>query len=75
MKADTRLSRRDALVAGATMAAGAAAAGGLAGEAQAQDVRRFATLPAVDHKHRILLRAAPSSAWMPRSAISPKAIC
>ncbi len=56
MKADTRLSRRDALVAGATMAAGAAAAGGVAGEAQAQDVRRFATLPTVDQKHRIVLR-------------------
>src|SRR3984957_8860860 len=56
MKADTRLSRRDALVAGATMAAGAAAAGGLAGEAQAQDVRRFATLPTVDQKHRVVLR-------------------
>jgi cytosine/adenosine deaminase-related metal-dependent hydrolase len=56
MKSDKRLSRRDALVAGATMAAGAAAASGLAGDAQAQDVRHFASLPAVDQKHRIVLR-------------------
>jgi len=56
MNSDKRLSRRDALVAGATMAAGAAAASGLAGDAQAQDVRRFSTLPAVDQKHRILLK-------------------
>jgi hypothetical protein len=56
MKSDKRLSRRDALVAGATMAAGAAAAGSLVVDAQAQDVRRFATLPTVDQKHRILFK-------------------
>src|ERR1700743_2950504 len=56
MKADTRMSRRDALRAGATMAAGAAAAGSLATEAEAQDVRRFSALPSVDQKHRMVLR-------------------
>src|ERR1700722_3250438 len=56
MISDKRLSRRDALVAGATIAAGAAAASGLAGDAQAQDVRHLASLPAVDQKHRIVLR-------------------
>ena len=56
MNSDKRLSRRDALVAGATIAAGAAAAGNFAAEAQAQDVRHFASLPAVDQKHRIVLK-------------------
>jgi 5-methylthioadenosine/S-adenosylhomocysteine deaminase len=62
MKNDTRVSRRDALKAGATIAASAAAAGGLTSEAQAQaqanaqDVRRFDQQPPVDAKHRILLK-------------------
>jgi 5-methylthioadenosine/S-adenosylhomocysteine deaminase len=56
MKSDKRMSRRDALKAGATIAAGAAAAGGFAGEADAQDVRRFDQQPPVDAKHRILLK-------------------
>jgi 5-methylthioadenosine/S-adenosylhomocysteine deaminase len=56
MKDDKGLSRRGALVASATIAAGAAAAGGFAGEAGAQDVRRFDGQTAVDTKHRILLK-------------------
>jgi len=53
MKDDMRLSRRGALVAGATIAA---AAGGLAADAGAQDLRRFDRQPAIDAKHRTLLK-------------------
>jgi 5-methylthioadenosine/S-adenosylhomocysteine deaminase len=56
MKGDMRMSRRGALVAGATIAAGAAAGGSFAGDAGAQDLRRFDGQPAVDAKHRILLK-------------------
>jgi len=56
MRDDTRVSRRGAILAGAAIAAGAAAAGGLAGDAGAQDLRRFERQPAVDAKHRILLK-------------------
>ena len=56
MKDDMRLSRRRALMAGATIAAGAAAVGGIAGDADAQDLRRFDRQPAIDAKHRILLK-------------------
>src|SRR5580698_4540886 len=56
MKNDTRVSRRDALRAGATIAATAAAAGGLTSGADAQDIHRFDKQPPVDTKHRILLK-------------------
>ena len=56
MKDDMRVSRRGALVAGATIAAGAAAVGGIAGDAGAEDLRRFDRQPAIDAKHRILLK-------------------
>jgi 5-methylthioadenosine/S-adenosylhomocysteine deaminase len=56
MTGNTRMSRRRALVAGATIAAGAAAAGGFAGDSAAQDLRRFDRQSAVDPKHRILLK-------------------
>jgi 5-methylthioadenosine/S-adenosylhomocysteine deaminase len=54
MTTDTNMSRRGALVAGATIAAGAAVA--LGGAASAEDVRRFDRQPAVDPKHRIVLK-------------------
>jgi hypothetical protein len=55
MTSDKRVSRRDAWVAGATIAASAAAAGGLAGDARAQEVRRL-TLPATPPRQLLLLR-------------------
>jgi cytosine/adenosine deaminase-related metal-dependent hydrolase len=56
MKGDTRISRRGALMAGATIAAGAAATAGFAGAAAAQDLNRLAGQPAVDANKRILLK-------------------
>jgi 5-methylthioadenosine/S-adenosylhomocysteine deaminase len=53
MTSDRRISRRDALLAGATIAA---AAGGIADTAQAEDLSRFAQQPAVDAKQRLLLK-------------------
>ena len=55
MTTDKRLSRRGALKAGAAIAA-AVAGGGFGGAAAAQDVNRFQGQPAVDAKHRILLK-------------------
>jgi 5-methylthioadenosine/S-adenosylhomocysteine deaminase len=53
MMSDMRISRRGALKVGATLAAGAAAGGGLA---EAEDLHRFERRTAVDAKHRILLK-------------------
>jgi 5-methylthioadenosine/S-adenosylhomocysteine deaminase len=52
MKGDKRISRRDALLAGATIAA----AGGIADVVQADDVSRFERQPAIDAKQRLLLK-------------------
>jgi 5-methylthioadenosine/S-adenosylhomocysteine deaminase len=56
MTDDMRISRRNALKAGATLAAGAAAGSGLAGPAAADDIRRFDSQQSVDPKGRILLK-------------------
>ena len=56
MTSDTRISRRNALKAGAALAAGAAAADGFSGTALADDVRRFDGQQAIDPKSRILLK-------------------
>jgi 5-methylthioadenosine/S-adenosylhomocysteine deaminase len=53
---DARISRRNALKAGATLAAGAAAGGAISGPAVADDVRRFDSQQSVDPKGRILLK-------------------
>jgi len=58
MKSDMRITRRNALKAGATFAAGAATAGGLPDGAEAENLRRFERQPPVDAKHRILLKGA-----------------
>src|SRR5579862_9659553 len=58
MKNDMRITRRSALKAGATLAAGAAAGGGLSADAEAQNLRRFERQRGVDPKHRILLKGA-----------------
>src|SRR6202030_2551476 len=56
MKNDMRLTRRGALKVGATLAAGAAAVGGLSDASGAENLRRFERRRAVDSKHRILLK-------------------
>jgi 5-methylthioadenosine/S-adenosylhomocysteine deaminase len=56
MTGDARISRRSALKAGVTLAAGAAAGGGLSETAAADDLRRFDGQPALDPKSRILLK-------------------
>jgi len=58
MTGDARISRRGALKAGATLAAGAAAGSGLAKTAAADDVRRFDRQQTIDSKNRILLKGA-----------------
>ncbi len=50
------MTRRGALKTGATLAAGAAVAGALADAVEAQNLARFERQPAVDAKHRILLK-------------------
>ncbi len=56
MKRDIRITRRGALKAGATLAAGAAAVRVLSDPAEAESLRRFEGQPAVDPKRRILLK-------------------
>jgi 5-methylthioadenosine/S-adenosylhomocysteine deaminase len=57
MTRDHRVTRRSALKAGATVAAGAATGGALSSEAaEAAAMRHFERQTAVDPKHRILLR-------------------
>jgi 5-methylthioadenosine/S-adenosylhomocysteine deaminase len=56
MEDNSRITRRNALKAGATVVAGAAAVGALADAADAQNLRRFEQQTAVDPKHRILLK-------------------
>jgi 5-methylthioadenosine/S-adenosylhomocysteine deaminase len=56
MTSDMRISRRNALKAGAALAAGTAAADGFSGTALADDVRRFDGQQASDPKRRILLK-------------------
>jgi len=56
MKNDMRITRRGALKAGATLAAGAATVGALADADAAENLRRFEHQPALDPKHRILLK-------------------
>src|SRR6204780_2811384 len=51
-----RVTRRGALKAGATIAAGAAGVDGLSRAAGGEDLHRFEHQPAVDSKHRILLK-------------------
>src|ERR1700691_2901054 len=58
MTNDARISRRGALKAGATLAAGGVAGGGLSGTAAADDVRRFENQQSIDPKSRILLKGA-----------------
>jgi 5-methylthioadenosine/S-adenosylhomocysteine deaminase len=53
---DARISRRNALKAGATLAAGAAAGSAISGPAAADDIRRFDSQQSVDPKGRILLK-------------------
>ena len=57
MKNDMRITRRGALKVGATLAAGAAAVGGLSDASGAENLRRFERRRAVDSKHRILLKS------------------
>ena len=54
MKSDMRITRRSALKAGATLAAGAAT--GLSDAVGAENLRRFERQRAVDSRHRILLK-------------------
>lgn len=56
MKDNMPITRRGALKAGATLAAGAAAGRGLSDADAAENLRRFERQPAVDSKHRILLK-------------------
>jgi cytosine/adenosine deaminase-related metal-dependent hydrolase len=57
MKSDAGISRRGALKAGATLAAGAAAGGGLSESATAaDDIRRFDLQQTIDPKSRVLLK-------------------
>ena len=56
MTSDTRISRRNALKAGAALAAATAAADGFSGTALADDVRRFDGRQAIDPKGRVLLK-------------------
>src|ERR1700734_282323 len=56
MTDDVRISRRGALKAGATLAAGAAVGGAISEPAAADDVRRFDSQQSVDSKSRILLK-------------------
>ncbi len=56
MKDDMLITRRGALKVGATLAAGAAAAGGLSDADAAESLRRFERQPAVDSRDRILLK-------------------
>src|SRR6202030_2035504 len=56
MTDDARISRRGALKVGITLAAGAAAGGGLSETAAADDVRRFDHQQSIDPKGRILLK-------------------
>jgi 5-methylthioadenosine/S-adenosylhomocysteine deaminase len=53
---EARISRRNALKAGATLAAGAAAGGAIPEPAAAADVRRFDSQQSVDPKGRVLLK-------------------
>jgi 5-methylthioadenosine/S-adenosylhomocysteine deaminase len=53
---DARISRRNALKAGATLAAGAVAGGAISEPAAADDVRRLDSQQSVDPKGRILLK-------------------
>ena len=56
MKDDMPLTRRGALKAGATLAAGVAASGGLSAADAAENLRRFERPPAADSRDRILLK-------------------
>ena len=56
MTSDMRMSRRSALKAGAALAAGTVATGGLSGTALADDVRRFDGQQSIDPQNRILLK-------------------
>jgi len=56
MTSNTRISRRNALKAGAALAAGTAAADGFFGTALADDVRRFDGQQSIDPKSRTLLK-------------------
>src|ERR1700691_5947706 len=56
MKNDMRITRSGALKAGATLAAGAATVGALGDADAAENLRRFEHQPAIDSKHRILLK-------------------
>jgi hypothetical protein len=58
MKSDTRVTRRSALKAGATFAAGAAAV--LSEAAGAQDLSRFGHEGPLDPKNQSCSKAAPS---------------
>jgi 5-methylthioadenosine/S-adenosylhomocysteine deaminase len=58
MRNDVRITRRGALKAGATLAAGAAAVGALADADAAENLRRFEHQRALDPKHRILLKGS-----------------
>jgi 5-methylthioadenosine/S-adenosylhomocysteine deaminase len=56
MTDDVRVTRRGALKVGATLAAGAAAAGGIADSHAAENVSRFERQPAIDGRRRIILK-------------------
>src|SRR5258707_2837545 len=56
MRDDMPLTRRGALKAGATLAAGVAASGGLSAADAAENLRRFERQPAADSRDRILLK-------------------
>ncbi len=56
MTHDMPVTRRNALKAGATIAAGAATVGGLSGAAGAEDLSRFERQTVVDPKNRMLLK-------------------
>ncbi len=56
MKDDMPVTRRGALQVGATLAAGAAAGGGLSDAGAAENLRRFERQPAADARDRILLK-------------------
>jgi 5-methylthioadenosine/S-adenosylhomocysteine deaminase len=67
MTDDTRMTRRGALKVGATLAAGAAAAG-LSDADAAENLRRFERQPAVDSKHRLLLKGGTIISMDPKVA-------
>jgi 5-methylthioadenosine/S-adenosylhomocysteine deaminase len=56
MKNDMRITRRNALKTGVTIAAGTAAGGALTGRIGAEDLHRFERQSVVDPRHRILLK-------------------